>query len=423
MSRAPKVAIVVGNAVTDDSRVQRCAAAAARAGWDVTVLGKSPDGAEHEINGTGWQGRLLPVAPLDQAARATLRERDREAGHRSWWWRNGGWRRLDPQISALELALAAPLEDLEPDLIHANDRHTLALAARSTARLRASGVGTAWLADVHEDVITTADRGAGGLRGWARRRMIGGEESEWIGEADAVVTVSAELADRLRDRHRLAATPTVVLNAPIVGASAPQGPGLRSVIGLDPGVPLLVYVGNCAPPRGVATVIEGLVDLPGVHLAIVAHPRDKEADLLVAQARDLQVSHRFHRVDYVPAEQVMDLIRDADVGMVPLLHRPNHEISLVTKYLEYLHAGLPVVCSDVRTMAEFTRTHGLGEVFPAGDPAGLVRAVNAVLSEPMSYRRRVAESRAVRETAWTVQEHILLDVYERAQRGPAEQDA
>ncbi|MDO5503162.1 MAG: glycosyltransferase family 4 protein [Actinomycetia bacterium] len=422
MSSLPRLAVVVGNAVSDDSRVQRCAAAAARGGWQVTVLGRSPNSDEHSISGPGWTGRLLPLPPLDEENRQLLRERDRLAGHRPWWWRHGGWRRLDPTISALEVALAGPLEALGPDVIHANDRHTLPLAARSTALLRAAGRPTGWIADVHEDVLATADRGARGLRGWARRRMIGGEESEWIGSADAVLTVSDILAQRLQERHGLRTRPTVVMNAPLEPDRDADVAGLRTRIGLSREVPLLVYVGNCAPARGVSTVIDALPQLPAAHLAVIAHPADPGADRLMEQAAQRGVADRVHRIDFVPAEHVVALIRDADIGLVPLLHRPNHEISLITKYLEYLHAGIPVVCSDVRAMAEFTRTHDLGEVFAAGDTGGLVRAVESVLADVVSYRRRVTQSGAVRATAWAVQEPTLLGVYERVLRQSAEQD-
>ena len=58
---------------------------------------------------------------------------------------------------------------------------------------------------------------------------------------------------------------------------------------------------------------------------------------------------------YVAPDQVVDYLAGADAGLVPLRHRPNHEISLVTKYMEYAQARLPLVVSDVRVMAAFTR--------------------------------------------------------------------
>src|SRR5690349_17989386 len=39
MTSAPRLLVVVANGITGDSRVQKTAIAAARAGWDVTLLG------------------------------------------------------------------------------------------------------------------------------------------------------------------------------------------------------------------------------------------------------------------------------------------------------------------------------------------------------------------------------------------------
>jgi len=441
--------MVVNNAVSGDSRVQRCAAAAAGAGWDVTVLGRSSDSERHEQPGpAGSRVVLLPVTPLASAGglrgriaghRRThprLRGRDAVAGHRSWPWRHGAWRILDPWLADYELAIHAEIETLRPDVIHVHDRHPVPAVARSVAALRAAGHPVSWLIDAHEDVVATADRGIGGIRGWARRRMVGGALGEWIGEADAVVTVSAELAETLRSRHGLAAAPTVVQNAPLppdtagpVGTGCDEtGPaaaeveapiGLRERLALEADTPLLTYVGVCAPARGVQTAIDALPVLDSfrgrsdTHLAVVASPGDPHVAALLDHARSLGLGARVHRVDYVPADQVIDLIRSADLGLVPLLHRPNHEIALVTKYLEYLHAGLPVVCSDVRTMARFTQEHGVGEVFPAGDANALAATVHRMLPRLVEYRNGIAASSAVAETAWPAQAQRLLRVYEQ----------
>jgi glycosyltransferase involved in cell wall biosynthesis len=125
-----------------------------------------------------------------------------------------------------------------------------------------------------------------------------------------------------------------------------------------------------------------------------------------------------HRVDYVPSHQVTALLRDADIGLVPLLHRPNHEISLVTKYLEYLHAGLPVVVSQVRAMAAFTSEHRVGEVYATGDPRALAEAVSTVMASRDRYAQAVATDPAVAATAWSRQAEVLGDLYDRLVPAP-----
>jgi glycosyltransferase involved in cell wall biosynthesis len=83
---------------------------------------------------------------------------------------------------------------------------------------------------------------------------------------------------------------------------------------------------------------------------------------------------------------VVDYLSAADIGLIPIHHWPNHEIALITKFFEYSLARLPIVVSDVKTMAETVRSTGQGEVFRAQDVDDFARAVRAVLADPKRYR-------------------------------------
>ncbi|MGZ4603560.1 MAG: glycosyltransferase family 4 protein [Kineosporiaceae bacterium] len=446
-----RVAMVVRNAVVGDSRVRKSAATLAAAGWDVTVLGTSPDASEHRFELDGVPVVLVPVRRVltrEDAERLAARDVSlrgpgrlpRSASRRIPWpvgrarglarrivgalTPGGGWRRLDPWVQQVELALAPHGEALEPAVVHAHDHHTVPLAARSAAILRACGGATAWVHDAHELSAATADRGAPGLRGLLRRRMVAGMLGELVPGAAAVVTVSEDLADRLQADLRLPARPTVVLNAPPVAGARPA-PSLRARAGVGPDVPLLVYAGGLAPSRGVDLAVRALPRLPGVHLALVAPDADPQLPALHRLGETLGVAGRLHVVPYVAPDQVVDHLRGADAGLVPLRHRPNHEISLVTKYLEYLQAGLPLVVSDVRAMAAFTRAHGLGEVFPVGageepDAAALAAAAARVLADPGRYQAaHAAAATTIRRLTWEQQARVLTDLYERFLPEPA----
>jgi glycogen synthase len=434
-----RVAMVVRNAIAGDSRVRKSAAALAAAGWDVTLLGTSPDADEHRLDFDGVPAVLVPVPrtltspDADRlAARDVALRGPSRFGRRLPWpvgrvrglartaagalTPGGGWRRLDPWVQAVELALAPHVEVIEPAVIHAHDHHTAPLAARSTAVLRAGGLGTVWVHDAHELTAATADRGARGLRGLLRRRMIAGMLAELVPSAAAVVTVSEELADRLQADLRLRERPAVVLNAPPVAGARPA-PSLHERAGVRPEDKLLVYAGGLADSRGVDLAVRALARLPGVHLALVAPEADPQSRVLCALARALGVEERVHLVPYVAPDQVVDHLRAADAGLVPLRHRPNHEISLVTKYLEYVQARLPLVVSDVRSMADFTRAHGLGEVFPIGagpgpDAAALAEAASRVLADTARYQAAYdAAAPTLGRLTWEEQAGVLTGLY------------
>jgi glycogen synthase len=300
----------------------------------------------------------------------------------------GGWRQFNPWFADLELAMAPVVAELEPDLIHAHDFHMVGIGARLAATLSTPEHPVRWVYDAHEylagiDVPTRWD-----LRRRLRRRMLVGVEREYIRLADAVVTVSDGIADRLAADHRLAVKPLVVLNAPVIGTKA-TGRRLRDDVGLGEETPLLLYSGGMSPRRGVATAVDALILLAEVdaHLALIARDDDPDIAALRRRAEQRDVSARLHVVPYVPVDEVVPYIESATIGLVPILHHPNHELSLITKYFEYLHACLPIVTSDVREMAETTRRLGVGEVFAAGDAASLADAVRRVLADLDGYRK------------------------------------
>ena len=218
----------------------------------------------------------------------------------------------------------------------------------------------------------------------------------------------------------------MVLNAPALDAdgtdtpsasgattSGTTTPSVRAMCGLGPSVPLVVYSGLAAEKRGLATMIDALPKLDGVHVALVVPKPDAPfMKQLRARADGLQVSDRVHMLPYVPHWQVVPFLATADVGVIPIHHVPNHEIALITKFFEYSHARLPIVVSDVRTMSATVVATGQGLVFTATDADDYARAVRAVLADPDSFRAAYEKPGLLDEWTWAAQARVLDKVYE-----------
>ncbi|WP_267593179.1 glycosyltransferase [Carbonactinospora thermoautotrophica] len=462
-SRRPRVVMLVANDISRDSRVQKVAYSAAEAGFDVLLVGYVPSGSSvptgesrlgaARVVRTGLTNRYrararqlraeLPAAggvrrvalqarvgllrggSFASTVNYKLRRRilksvaepgtarpgvKGQAKELLWkiYVREGDWRRTQLHLSQIEAAWWPVLAEFQPDLIHAHDMHTPGIAVRIADRLGRQGKRPKVLYDAHEFV-------AGVRMGTVRERAYQGLEREYIGRADAVVTVSPELAELLQDRYGLSEPPTVVTNAPFLhtpGADGDDAPSLRATVGLADDVPLLVYSGAVAPMRGIHTMVEALPDLPGVHAAIVCGKQDRFVAELVATAERLGAGDRLHVVPYVAPHQVTHFLASATIGVIPILHTPNHEIALITKYYEYMHARLPIVVSDVKAMAAKTRQLGNGEVFTAGDPASFARAVRAVLADPGRYTACYTPD-LLAENSWEGQAAVLNRLYAR----------
>lgn len=355
--------------------------------------------------------RARKTIELDDRRKAMTSHLDRFTT--AFWCKAMGkrsWRRLDPHLWDWELAFGPEIDDLKPDIIHANDFRMLGIGARATLRARAAGRDTKLVWDAHEFLP--------GIKPWNShpRWHISqcAQEREYAPIADTVVTVSEGLGDLLIQEHGLTTRPTVVLNAPDVASiDGPlTSPDIRTACGLEPGVPLLVYSGAAAPQRGLDIMIEGLPQMPEAHIALVVPKHDSDYMLaLLARAKELGVSDRVHLVDYVPVQEIVPSLATADIGVHPPHHWPNHEISLGTKFFEYSHARLPIVVSDVKSMSEKVIETGQGEVFIAEDLESYVRAVRAVLADPQRYRSVYDTSDVLEDWTWESQADILDRVY------------
>jgi glycosyltransferase involved in cell wall biosynthesis len=491
LSGPARVAVVTSGALDGDSRALRVAVAAARAGYQVTLIGRPPaevvlPGVDiHPVSvpdvlgghrlrrprpGLRWPLAYRSATAHDHrtvqlaARRSLLATRGAELalvhrplplralarcgyalalarhGIRTGWTRAraaqyqaavrrrrspGGridnlttalarlllgrraWRRLDPGLLDEEVVYGPVLDAVRPHLIHALGHRALGVAIR--AALRAEGDGHR--IEVVWDAPPRTPAGS-------RREAVAAEAHErtFAREADGVVTVGKRLARELRARHRLAATPAVVRNAPPL--TDPAGPGhpdgVRARCRLAADVPLLVHTGPVTADRGPATVIEALPKLYDLHAAfVVPDPADPRVAELRQRAAELGVQGRLHVLGYVPVGEIPAFLASADIGVLPVHQLPHHQTVLATRYFEFAHARLPVVVSDVRAMAAATLELGNGEVFRAADTADFVRAVGAVLTNPRRYRKAYDRVEVLRERSWEKESLPLLDLYGR----------
>ena len=68
--------------------------------------------------------------------------------------------------------------------------------------------------------------------------------------------------------------------------------------------------------------------------------------------------------------------------------------------------------SDCRTQREFAEQHGLGQVFPAGDVEGLVRAIRGVLADRDRYAASASDPALLDAYSWPRQEEVLRGLYQ-----------
>jgi len=399
----PKALHIVLNGVAEDSRVLKCAWSLGNAGWDVVVVGATP--FHHTDSLTIGYAKILRLqlkVVVSQDLIAKILRRLRYYKRRLEAKTIG---KRQPGIPNYKRALSAIREiafELEPDVIHAHDYTAITIAGTLVEELRRKGCATKLVYDAHEYVPGVSHLTK------PLSNLYAAQERKFVKNAAAVLSVSEGMSDLLIPHLGISKRPDIVANDPLFEGQALSVRNLRADIGIGKDAPLLVYSGAVAPQRGVQTAAAALVDLPGVHLVVIANPKNQT--VIDLQAKFASVADRFHVVPYVPNEQLVSYLSTATIGLIPLLHKQNHEISLITKFGEYMQARLPMIVSDVRTMAAEVRRLGNGEVFIAEDVADFVRAAKLILANPQSYARVYTEE-ILLERSWERQAENLLRIY------------
>lgn len=431
MNHPPRIVMAVNNPGSNDARVVRAAEAAARAGYDVRVVGLlAPGFAPREtINGVSYHrvalgaGAAVEMLPaswgrrlLDKRLAAMAGSPDQPFPEAAPGLGGFSWRRpwrFFPMLAvsliyrvnkylfkplmrrsrtvpggtgpagagrlqdALQWALS-PLSVLWPRYtqgryVSAYFPKLVELAGDVYHAHELSALKACALAAEHVGarlVYDSHELEAHRNALWtpAERRFWVRRERELMAGVHEVITVSYSLADELKKMHGLKRV-TVIRNTPPGRFDAPPA-GLRTALGLADDAPLMVFVGLLTRNRGVDLALEALARLPGYHLATVGPVNDEVLSEVKALSRRLGVAGRFHVHPKVPYRQLVNFLAGADLGVIPLKNAClSYYCALPNKVFECAFAGLPVAASDFPDLARFINDNGVGAVFDPEDIA------------------------------------------------------
>jgi glycosyltransferase involved in cell wall biosynthesis len=228
--------------------------------------------------------------------------------------------------------------------------------------------------------------------------------------ADAVLTVSADLAARMRRRGARDAGRALVPAPP----AAPAGPGQAAAVRRELGAanrPVVLAVGRLAAQKGFTTLLGAAARWQRrdpVPLLVIAGAGPLDAALRHQASAGGVVAVFLGARDDVPA-----LLAAADVVTVPSSWEGQ---PLIVQ--EALRAGRPLVAADVGGIAELTGHDGAVLIRP-GDPAALAAAVTRLLDDPRAAAEQAAaaRARAARLPDGPAAVDDVVSVYQRLVRG------
>ena len=163
----------------------------------------------------------------------------------------------------------------------------------------------------------------------------------------------------------------VIHNGLAFGPSSLEPVDAREKFALPKQVPLVVNVGRLAHQKNQELLLQALPFLPKVHLAIAGDGELHQT--LVQMAATLGVQDRVHLLGEVPPADIPDFLRAGN-----LFAFPSRWEGFGLALLEAMHAGLPVIASDIPVLREVLQGDD-------GEPAGLL----VPLDESLAWSRAI----------------------------------
>jgi glycosyltransferase involved in cell wall biosynthesis len=181
-------------------------------------------------------------------------------------------------------------------------------------------------------------------------------------------------------------------------------PPQRNVARTETRPPMLVGVGRLTPQKGFDVLIQAIAMLPTAEVVILGEGAERER---LERMRDQLGLHDRVRLpgssDDVPA-----VLRSVDALVLP-----SRAEAFPLVVLEAMHAGLPVVASDVGSVSEAVIAGRTGLVVPPDDVSALADAIERVLV-PRIGPKMGAEGRALARERFT--RRRMASDYERVYR-------
>lgn len=211
------------------------------------------------------------------------------------------------------------------------------------------------------------------------------------------------------------------------------GAGPRQVFGIPAAAVVLLWGGgvwNWFDPLTLLEALHQALDVrDDLHLIFLGlqHPNPRilataMAGRLLERAEELRLLGRHVHVNHgwVPYADRANYLLDADVGVS--LHAAHLETRFAfrTRFLDYLWAGLPILCSEGDHLADLVAAEGLGAVIPVGAVSAAREAILALSARDERYEAARANIGRLRPRfRWQAVAQPLREMIEQVTSRPA----
>ncbi len=404
----PRTVLMITQDVEVTRRILQEADSLTDAGYDVSILTRSPDDRDEKGTVDGLKVEWVAVRGRDPRFDRLYRLAGITRGSQvaALWSVLTG--RHTYTMRALPRALA-----YRADIYHAHDLNNFEVAYRAAGRS-----GAQLVYDAHELFPEMANR-------WVRlrKRYWSRLEGRLLPRADLAITVNELIAEEMARRYKVKPL-LVLLNCPDPPPTFdPAGRYnlIREQLSLSAETPIVLYQGWMSEGRGLENLVRSAPMLrEGAAVVFMGYGEYQAAlERLAAESG----AGRVHFIPAVPQRDLLAYCASADVGVIPYQAVDlNNYYTSPNKLFDFIQAGLPIVASDLPYVRKVVVGDDLGVVAKLDRPEDYAAAINGVLSLPdQAARLHDNLRRAAPKYTWSAQAAKLGGAYQSLDARPHRQ--
>ena len=369
-----KVALLVFNPFTNDSRVRKEAQSLSRYGYSVEI-----------------------IAHLDKNLKKIQKCKNFTIKRFSYLNRRVTKNTFKKLLAYLIYLYKSIIYCKEFDILHCNDLNTLPVGV-IVKKVFNKNIKIVYDAHEYETEVN-------GLKG-IRKSIVKKLEKQLIRHVDTVITVSNSIAEEYVNLYNIQ-KPKVVLNTPKY-TNIKKRNLFREKFNINHNQTIYLYQGSLNHGRGIETVIETFKNMnrnTNILVVMGYGPMEKEI---------IEISHQYASIHFHPAvtsDVLLEYTSSADFGISTIEDTClSYRYCLPNKMFEYIMAEVPVIVSYLPEMKKIVTKYKVGMIAHENTTEGLK---NAILKSKELNKKELHLNliKAKNIFKWEAQEKVLISTY------------
>lgn len=176
-------------------------------------------------------------------------------------------------------------------------------------------------------------------------------------------------------------------------------------------VKIIVYQGALNVGRGLELMIETMQFLENMQLMIIGDGDIKHR--LIELINKLSLNEKVKMLGKIPFSELKTFTKQADLGISLEENLGlNYYLALPNKIFDYIHAGVPVLVSDLPEIAAIIKKYKIGVVTNTRIPIELATLIQSFFKDIINYKKCKQKTiLAQKELCWENEEKTIINIF------------